>query len=289
MRGSRIARGPVVVITGAANGIGAATARLLASQGVNLVLADVDRVRLDRLLAELDAPTAIAVSADVAERSSVEALLESSLERFGGIDAVVNCAGVIHPGALDGCSVQAIRRQLDVNLFGTINVTQIFLACYRRQSYGHFLLIASLGGVVPLPHEAVYCATKFAVRGFGLALALELRDTAIRVSVILPDSTVTAQLAGEARYAGSPLSFLSEPLQPYEVATAIVRTMRRPRLEVAVPGRRGLPTKLLGISPTVLGWLYPVARRQGVRRRELMRAELDRSGESAPRWGKAIP
>jgi len=150
---------------------------------------------------------------------------------------------------------------------GTVLVTRAFLPYFRERGRGHLIHVGSLGGIVPLAGEPIYSATKFAVRGFCLALALELRGTGVAVSVVCPDSTDTAQLAIEATQRGSPFSFLSAPLAPAAVAAAIVATIRRPRLEVAVPTGRGLGAKLLTWSPALLHRVYPLLERWGAARR----------------------
>ncbi len=274
---SRDLRGRVIAVTGAARGIGAATADALARAGARLALADIDAPALARQQERLTAVglAAIAVPADVTRMESWLHLRDETLRAFGRVEVLVNCAGVICPGPIDRASEREVRRQIETNFLGTVLGTQAFLPQFRAQGRGHLVHVASLGGTVPLPQEAVYSATKFAVRGFCLALALELRGTEVAVSVICPDSVDTAQLRAEALRAGSPLSFTSPPLEPREVARAIVRTIRSPRLEVAVPGWRGPLAKLLAFSPGILARVYPVLDRQGRRRREQFRAGLE--------------
>lgn len=257
-----------MVVIGAASGIGAATARALVRAGAQVALADV---------AELTLPGServLGMRVDVTRADTLEALRDGAMGTFGSIDAVVNCAGVIVPGPVDRLPIEAVHRQIDVNFLGTVLVTRTFLPYFRERGRGHLIHVGSLGGIVPLAGEATYSATKFAVRGFCLALALELKGTGVSVSVVCPDSTDTAQLAIEATHHGSPLSFLSAPLDPAAVAAAIVDTIRRPRLEVSVPGSRGLPAKLLAWSPALLTRLYPWLERFGRQRRAAFRGAL---------------
>jgi short-subunit dehydrogenase len=184
------------------------------------------------------------------------------------VDAVVNCAGVVMPGAIDTCPVEDITRQLDTNLGGTINVTRAFVPQFRRQGSGHLVLIASLAGMVPLPGESIYAASKFAVRGFAHSIAHELRGAGITVTVVCPDSTRTGMLEIEAGAAGSTLSFSSPAMEPEEVARAILGALRRPRLEVTVPGFRGRLIRALGAMPGLFGWIYPLIDATGRRRKE---------------------
>lgn len=270
--------GRSVVVIGAASGIGAATARALVRAGARVALADLAELTLP------DSERVLGMRADVTRTETLDALRDAAIGAFGSIDAVINCASVIAPGPVDRLPVEAVYRQINVNLLGTVLVTRTFLPHFRERGRGHLIHVGSLGGIVPLAGEAIYSATKFAVRGFCLALGLELRGTGISVSVVCPDSTDTPQLAIEATQHGSPFSFLSAPLDPADVAAAILDTMRRPRLEVAVPSGRGLPAKLLAWSPALLHRLYPLLQRWGgARRDQFAAASAASAAPAAPR------
>lgn len=260
----------VVMITGAARGIGAAAAHACADDGAAVVLADIDAAALAEARATLAVRgvPSLAVAMDVRHPDAWDRLCDATLRAFGQVDALVHCAGVLEPGPFDRTTHEAVRCQVDTNFLGTVYGTRVVLPLFRGQGHGHFIHIASLGGVVPLPDSAIYSATKFAVRGFSLALALELRGTSIHVSVILPDSVDTAQLRTEALGGGSSLSFTSEPMHASVVARAIVATLHRPRPEVAVPGARGGLARLLLLFPALFHAVYPLLDRQGRRRRE---------------------
>jgi len=264
--------GRVVVVTGAANGIGRATARLLAREGAQLELADIDERGLSGLRETLGPGVrAATVNADVRDPAAVEALARHAMEAWGHVDAVVNCAGVIAPGALDTSPADDIARQVDTNLMGTIHVARAFLPRFRRQGSGHLVLIASLAGMVPIPGESVYAATKFAVRGLALSLDLELRNTGIRVTAVCPDSARTAMLDIEARDESSSLSFSSRPMEPEVVARAITGALRRPRREVTVPGPRGRLIRQIGAMTGLFALAYPLVDWLARRRKDAYR------------------
>jgi short-subunit dehydrogenase len=261
---ARSLAGRVIVVTGAANGIGAATARLLAQARCAMALVDIDSAGLGSTRRSLPADAAAEIlPADVRHHEELAELAHGLLARWGRVDAVVHGAAVVHPGSVDRCPVETIARQVDINLGGTLNVARAFLPLFRRQRAGHLLFISSLAGLVPLPGESIYAATKFAVRGFALSLALELRGSGVGVSVVCPDSTRTRMLDSEARDEGSSLSFSSAPLTAAYVARAIVQTLRRPRLEVTVPGGRGRIIRLLGAFPWLFPLLHPLLDRRG--------------------------
>lgn len=257
--------GRVVVILGAAHGIGAATSGRLAARGDALVLADVDAVALESVRAELArrGVRVIAQATDVRDVGALARLRDRARLAFGHVDALVNFAAILRPGDLTELSPGAVADQIQVNLIGAIHATQVFLPAFLERRRGHVIHVASLGGVVPLPHESVYSATKFGLRGFCHALALELRGTGVQVTVVSPDSVDTQQLALEAAHPPSTLAFTSAALPADAVARAIARALDRPRLEVLVPGARGVLIKLLALSPRLFWLLYPLLDRLG--------------------------
>jgi short-subunit dehydrogenase len=263
-----------VVVVGAAGGLGAAAARRLAREGARLVLADADEAGARRLAAELQ-PVARFVGAapvDVADWDSVAALARHAENVIGPVDTVVNCAAVLSPGRFDALPPETLRAEVEVNLVGTMLLTRAFLPGFRARRCGHFVHFASLGGIAPMPRGAVYSATKFGVRGFCLAMDLELRGSGVRVTALSPDSAVTPMLAREAAGAGSPLSFAGHLLHPDEVAAAVVRALRRPVPEVMVPAVRGWLTRLVNLSPRFMAAIYPWLHRDGERgRRSFLR------------------
>ncbi len=238
-----------VVVVGAAGGIGAAIARRLARDGARLLLADIGDV-------------------DVADWDSVVALARRAQNELGPVDAVINCAGILSPGRLDSLAPDDLRREVEVNLIGTILLTRAFLPAFRARSRGHFIHLASLGGTVPMPRGAVYTATKFGVRGFCLAMDLELRGSGVRVTALSPDSVATPMLAAEAAGGGSPLSFAGVALHPDDIAAAVARALRRPLPEVMVPAGRGWLARLANLSPRVMAAVYTRLDRHGERGRQ---------------------
>lgn len=268
-------RGRVAVVTGAAHGIGNATACLLADAGATLVLDDIDVAGLAALRATLgSAVLATTHATDVRDAAAVQALARHAVEAWGRVDAVVNCAGVVVPGAIGTAPLDDVARQVDTNLGGTINVARAFLPTFHRQRSGHLVFLASLAGFVPLPGAAIYAATKFAVRGFSLSLAYELRGSGIHVTSLCPDATRTRMLDIEASDGDTTLSFANRLLEPMEVALSIVATLRRPRLEVTVPAARGRMIRQLGAMPFLFPVLYPLFDWMGRKRKGDYRRQM---------------
>jgi short-subunit dehydrogenase len=276
--------GRVIVVLGGAKGIGAATAHRALAAGARVTVADRDPPASGTFLA-IGGPMVRRV--DVTDAGALTALRDEVAARYGRIDAVVNCAAVLEPGPVATLSFAAIRRQFEVNALGTALASAVFLQQFHAQGAGHLLLLSSLGGIAPLPDSATYSATKFAVRGWGLALAQEAAPEGIDVTVVCPDSTETAQLSIEARGGGAPLSFTSAPMRPERVARAILGAIERPRREVCVPGYRGWMCKLAGAFPLLFRLAYPLLHAIGIRARERFadgrRVVVDLNGRAAPR------
>jgi NAD(P)-dependent dehydrogenase (short-subunit alcohol dehydrogenase family) len=221
---------PVVLISGAANGIGAAAARLFAGDGWDLVLLDIaeDRLHaLERELAAADATVEVG-AADVRDRAAVQQTVDAAKLRFGGLDAVCANAGVAFPEApLHETSPDVIRTLLDVNFLGMIHVLQAAVPVVRNG--GSVVITSSDSGFVAHPGAAVYAATKFALVGLGRSLALEVAARRVRVNMVCPGGVNTALTRGA--YPGNSSAVIAEyerdnPLgriaQPQDVAEAMV-------------------------------------------------------------------
>jgi len=202
---------PVGVITGAARGIGAATARALAADGWELVL--VDRCTDDPALAyplatpaELDAVAAachaVAVVADVRDQAALDGAVATAVERFGGLDAAVAVAGVVGGGrpAWEE-SDAAWATMLDVNITGVWHLARAAVpALLQRPAprHGRFVAVASAGGTLGLPLMAAYSASKHAVVGLVRSLAAELGPHGVTANAVAPGATLTRILDASA-------------------------------------------------------------------------------------------
>ena len=259
--------GRVVVVTGAAGGIGRALAVLLAKHGARLVLADIRRGGLKELRAILSAGSsrALFLEHDVTQAGSWETLLARALETFGRVDILINNAGIVQPAMAWAAEPAEISRQISVNLLGTILGCRAVLPLMRERNSGRIVNVASLGGIVPMPGEAVYSATKFGIRGYSLSLAAELHGTAVKVAFVCPDSVDTPQLAHELRHDEAVMSFLGEPLSAERVAWKILRAAAGKKVEVLVPAGRGVICRMAMAIPRVYLRLWPVLRKAGLR------------------------
>jgi len=172
----------VVLITGGARGIGAATARSIAAKGGKLVLTDVDQEPLDALAAELGAENVLAIVADVTDLPSMEAAVAAGVAKFGGIDVVMANAGIASYGSVLAVDPATFRRVLDINILGVFHTVRAALpALFERR--GYVLIVSSLAAFAPAPGLAAYNASKAGVEHFGNALRLEVAHRGVGVGV----------------------------------------------------------------------------------------------------------
>jgi NADP-dependent 3-hydroxy acid dehydrogenase YdfG len=182
----------VIAITGASSGIGEATALLLAGRGAALVLGARRQDRLEALAARIEATGGRVAFArtDVTRREDIAALVELACARFGRLDVLVNNAGIGPISPLDELRVEEWDEMIDVNVKGMLYGIAAALPVFRRQGSGHFVNVASTAGHKTVAGQAVYSATKFAVRAISEGLRQEAGDK-LRVTVISPGFVYT--------------------------------------------------------------------------------------------------
>ncbi|MFP4501976.1 MAG: SDR family oxidoreductase [Candidatus Hydrogenedentota bacterium] len=174
-------------ITGASSGIGAAVARELAAQGAQVALAARRKDKLEELAGAIHdtGGTAIAVACDVTDAASVAAAMTQTIEHFGGLDVVLANAGFYVDGILQQLEPEDYRRQMEVNFFGVVNTTCAALP-HLVQSKGCLGIVSSAMGLMAMPAASAYCASKFAVCGFGEAIYYDLAPQGVAVTLINP-------------------------------------------------------------------------------------------------------
>lgn len=266
--------GKIVVLTGAAGGIGTATARALAAEGAVLVLTDVRKPELDALAGELEAAGArtLVQVLDVRAPESWQALTDRVAAELGPLDILINNAGVVHPGPAETLAPEKLQQQIQVNLMGTINGCRAALRVMKPRGAGKIVNVASLGGIVPMSGEAVYSATKAAIRYYTLSLRAELHGSPVGIAVVCPDSVETPQLQYELQHDEAVLSFVGTAMKPDKVAKAILKAIRKRKPEILVPGGFGSFVRLAMAFPRLYFWAYPSLKKAGgknIRKRRL--------------------
>ena len=202
-------RDKVAVITGGASGIGFATAKRCAAEGMRIVLADVEQSSLDEACEALSADGAqvMGVRTDVSSADQVDALARSTIDRFGGVHLLFNNAGVAVTGALWECSLDDLRWSIDVNLWGVIHGIRSFVPILLEQGEpGHVVNTASMAGVTTAPYLDIYTATKHAVMALSESLYKELQmlQSPVSASVVCPGLIKTRIMQSERNRPGDP-------------------------------------------------------------------------------------
>jgi NAD(P)-dependent dehydrogenase (short-subunit alcohol dehydrogenase family) len=233
-------RNRVAVVTGAASGIGLGIATAFASEGMRVVMADVDERRLERAAARLRDTGAEVASAtcDVADPAAVDALADLALGRFGRVHVVCNNAGVIRPGRTWELPLDDWNFVLRVNLLGVVHGVHTFVPLILATGEeGHVVNVSSMAAVVPVPGIGPYNVSKHGVLALSEVLSAELEATGapVGVSVVMPGRVRTALgRVGDADDDDDVPPSTAEPgvLEPADVASAVVAAMRDRRLYV---------------------------------------------------------
>ena len=181
-------RDKTVVITGASRGLGLVLARALAREGARLAILARNSEALQRAGAELrnHGAQVLALPCDVRRQEEVQAALAQVATRFGGVDVLINNAGIIQVGPLEHMTVQDFEDALATHLYGPLHCILAALPHLRQSRSGRIVNITSIGGKIAVPHLAPYCASKFALVGLSDALRAELRKYQIRVTTVCP-------------------------------------------------------------------------------------------------------
>jgi NAD(P)-dependent dehydrogenase (short-subunit alcohol dehydrogenase family) len=178
----------VVAITGASRGLGLALAREFSRRGARVSMCARSSEELERALDELaiDGGEAFGIDADVRRREDVERFVAATEERWGKIDVLVHNAGTIAVGPMQTMSLEDYRDAMDTHFWAAVYAVEAALPGMRRRGTGRIVSVASIGGIVSVPHLLPYCASKFALVGYSLGLAQELAREGIGVTTICP-------------------------------------------------------------------------------------------------------
>ena len=226
--------GKNILITGAAAGIGREMAIAFARERANLALLDIDSKMLAETVETLRQP-GIKIQGypcDISDSNSVEQVAEKIRGDLGDVDVLVNNAGIVIGKPAAEVSYAELRRIVDVNALGVMWMTRQFLGGMMERNSGHIVNIASASGLLGVPRQTDYCATKFAVVGYSDALRMEMKKfgcRGVKVSCICPSVIDTGMFAGFTPPMLNPL------LKPADVARRIVRTVKREKAYLKIP------------------------------------------------------
>ena len=257
-----------VFITGSANGIGKHLSDVFYNQGHNVVATDF---LIDKLLDQTqhwNPEMCLIEKLNVTDIENWQKVVQKTIQKFGKIDILLNVAGVITPGFVEDFALKDIDYHVDINVKGVMYGTKIVADEMFKQGSGHIINFASLAGVAPIHGISLYSASKYAVRGFSLAIRTEMKVKGIDVSVICPDLVDTNMLTQQLDYQAAALTFSgNKTLTVNDIERAVFENaLRKKQVEILVPLSRGLTAKLGNLFPSVGFWLTETLMKKGLRK-----------------------
>lgn len=247
-------QGKVVVVTGAGSGMGRQLTLQLLERGARVAAVDLNEKTLAETISQAPAGRAESVATfplSVTDRAAVEALPAAVVKRFGAVDGIVNCAGIIQPFVrLVDLDYGAIDRVFDVNWRGTLYMTKAFLPLLLERPEAHVVNISSMGGFLPVPGQTVYGASKAAVKLLTEGLHSEMAGTRVRVTVVFPGGVATNILANSGvtlNVGGDQME--ARALSADRAARQILEGVERDRFRVLVGNDAKMLDKLYRLAP----------------------------------------
>ncbi|MDW8804159.1 SDR family NAD(P)-dependent oxidoreductase [Streptomyces scabiei] len=265
--GRRTEQEQIILVTGAASGIGAAIAELAVARGHRVMLTDVDEAAVVGRARSLG-PRAAACALDIRSSAEWTRAFDAAETAFGGVDVLVNNAGIIHTGVARDLRQQQHRDIVEVNLLGTITGVCTALERMTAQGHGHIINVCSMTSFLPLPGYATYCASKYGLRAFHHSVAIEERDGPLDFTIVHPPSTRTAMLEQEMADPSCAIAFAEKSYAPQQIARAVVDALATKPVEVVFPPFAGRVQRIAGVFPRLMRRIIPVAEARGLRQRE---------------------
>ncbi len=226
-------KGRVVLVTGAAMGMGKALAASLLNEGCTVALVDINSEKLAETASELkNMGPCKAYTCNIADRSAVAGLADQVNEDLGTPAILINNAGVMKAAELIDLDPESIERMIEVNLLSLFWLTKAFLPGMIKLNEANIVNIASAGGILAIPNLSAYCASKFGVVGFSDAIRQEMKKNRYNVAVtcVCPNTVGTGMFDGAKMVTGTSL------LKPEQVVTKIIDGIKKNKPMVAVPG-----------------------------------------------------
>jgi len=246
--------GARAIVTGASSGIGRALAVELARLGASVVATARRQDRLDELRQSIESAggKVATLAGDVTDATTRQRLIDTARERFGGLDVLVNNAGVGAMGRFDDADPGRLRRVMEVNFFAPVELTRLSLPLLKKGRQPIIVNISSILGLRATPYSSEYSASKFALQGFSEALRTELVRDGIDVLVVSPGTTQTEFFDSVLEKTAEPAWPEHAPVTAETVAAATIRAIRRGRHAI-IPYRWGKVLYLLHrLSPRLV-------------------------------------
>jgi short-subunit dehydrogenase len=265
-----------VIITGGSEGVGAATARMFADAGANLMLVARNKKNLDLIAEELREKTKVEVFAmDVADADACIDVFKKATFEFGRVDILVNNAGYHKRGPVQTVDAVDLGKMIDVNLKGPIILSRIAIPYLQEAGGGAIINVGSLAGSAPLPGFAAYGASKAGLRSFTYALGAELADSGIKLALVAPGPIDTGFIMTDID-ATSNLT-LSQPISTAEeVAQVVLDLCGNKVTEHSMPRVSGWLTMISYLFPRLRTVLQPMLERKGAKVKAKLKLERKR-------------
>lgn len=256
------------LVTGASSGIGLAVARLVVERGGRVALVARTKAKLEAVARELGEDKAIPFPLDVQDLEALAALPARVRDRLGRLDLVVNNAGLNHRGPIDKYSPRELADIVTTNLTAPVVLTRAALPLLERG--GAIVQVASIAGMVPVPGEATYSASKAGLRAFARAVAADLDGRDVHMGCVCPGPVDTGFLGDLAEV---PDIVLSQPMiSAEEVAEAVLRCATERIDEIALPRRSGRLATMAYLMPEFARRITPVLQKRGARNKAALLA-----------------
>jgi len=236
------------VLTGASGGIGLALAERLCAGGAQLIAVTRQEEALSELRERYPKQVRV-VAADLGSASGRQAVVDAA-RALGGVNLLINAAGVNRFALLEQLDDQAVAELLGINLVATIQLTRAMLPLLRQQRQALLVNVGSIYGSIGYPGYATYCASKFALRGFSEALRREMADTGVGVLYVAPRATRTPMNSAQAVALNSALKVAMDP--PESVADAVLRAIELDRSELYLGWPEKFFVRLNGLLPSLV-------------------------------------
>ena len=271
-----------VIITGGSEGVGAATARLFAEAGANLMLVARGKKNLELIAEELRDKTRVEIFAmDVSDSETCVDLFKKAQFEFDRVDILVNNAGYSKRGDVETVDANDLGKIIDVNLKAPIMLSRLALPYLREAEGGAIINVGSLAGRTPVPGSASYAASKAGLRSFTYTLGIELAGSGIKLAVVSPGPIDTGLIMADID-ATSDLTF-SQPLSTAEeVAQVILDLCGNTLRERTMPWASGLLTTFMYLFPALSPVVLPLLERRGARVKAKIKAARKRRESDSP-------
>lgn len=254
----------VFIITGASSGIGLALTRKILALGHQVCACDINEALLHQHFPETS-HRLLLKPLDISDNAQWQALISDVVNQWQRIDVLCNIAGILKENWVIDITAAEVDKHFDINVKGTIFGTQSVLNVMKKQGDGHIINIASLAGLSAVPGLALYSASKFAVRAYSIAAAIELKKYGMAVTTICPDAVQTPMLNQQKGKEQAALTFSGEePLTTDDIVNAIVNDVLTNRpMEVMLPLKRGIIAKTANVFPAAASKIVGVLQKKG--------------------------